>query len=37
LTNLRQALGDSLFEDAWAVGQALSVERIVAEVLARDA
>ncbi len=36
LTNLRQALGDGLFEDAWAVGQALPVERIVAEALASD-
>jgi len=34
LTTLRQALGDRAFEDAWAGGQALSVEQIVAEVLA---
>jgi len=34
LINLRHALGDSAFEDAWAVGQALSVEQIVAEALA---
>jgi len=34
LTNLRQALGDRAFEDAWAGGHALSVEQIVAEVLA---
>jgi len=33
LGDLRQALGDRAFEDAWAGGQALSVERIVAEVL----
>ncbi len=35
LTNLRHALGDRAFEDAWAGGQALSVDHIVAEVLAR--
>jgi len=34
LTTLRQALGDRVFEDAWAGGQALSVDRIVAEVSA---
>jgi len=34
LVNLRQALGDHAFEDAWAGGQALSVDHIVAEVLA---
>lgn len=34
LVNLRQALGDRVFEDAWAGGQALSVDDIVAEVLA---
>jgi len=34
LTTLRQALGDRAFEDAWAIGQALSVDHIVAEVLA---
>jgi len=34
LTTLRQALGDSVFEDTWAGGQALSVDHIVAEVSA---
>jgi len=34
LTNLRQTLGDSMFEEAWAVGQALSVDQIIAEALA---
>ncbi len=34
LTTLRQALGDSAFEEAWAVGQALAVKQVVAEVLA---
>ncbi len=34
LINLRHTLGDSLFEEAWAVGQVLSVEQIVAEALA---
>jgi len=34
LVNLRQALGDHAFEDAWAGGQALPVDHIVAEVLA---
>ncbi len=33
LTNLRHALGDSLFEEAWSVGQTLSVDQIIAEVL----
>jgi len=34
LTTLRQVLGDRVFEDAWAGGQALSVDQIVADVLA---